>query len=398
MNTGRLFIVPVINCMGPVTDPRHSDLLNSWDDVDRCMSKVLEEKYRERYLDSAGKGAVFNFFFISWSGFKTNPVHRDFGYFNVFDHYRNMFGAKMEAYGDGFYWMYNHPDESGVGNVWGLEWLQNTHYWNILNRLIIERGYFPAVAYVPTEKNDTSHWLEDWFPFGVGNRNCSELNLMAKQPGGQISGEVIDWQSAPDDWGEYHPSYESYQKAGNMKRTIFRMLDVKSILYELSPAEIEKGFKRCLTGKNTAILAFEHDFRDRAETIMERLIEPAHRLGKMYPNVRWEFANVVNAARGVLGYADISRPEFSLSRFGDSLRIRSSEPLFGPEPYVAVKDLASENSQHVPAARIGENIWEIKNAQVSPSCVIGIAANDPFGNVGVKRYSIQDDRIVESGP
>jgi hypothetical protein len=308
-----------------------------------------------------------------------------------------MFGAKMEAYGDGFYWMYNHPDESGVGNVWGLDWLQNTHYWNILNRLIIERGYFPAVAYVPTEKNDTSHWLEDWFPFGVGNRNCSELNLMAKQPGGQISGEVIDWQSAPDDWGEYHPSYESYQKAGNMKRTIFRMLDVKSILYELSPAEIEKGFKRCLTGKNTAILAFEHDFRDRAETIMERLIEPAHRLGKMYPNVRWEFANVVNAARGVLGYADISRPEFSLSRFGDSLRIRSSEPLFGPEPYVAVKDLASENSQHVPAARIGENIWEIKNAQVSPSCVIGIAANDPFGNVGVKRYSIQGDRIVESG-
>jgi len=396
--TGTLFVAPVINAMGPVTDPKHNDLLNTWHDVDHCVSKLFQKDYRERYSDSSGHGAAFSFFFISWSGFNSNPVHRDFGYFSIYDHYKRVFGAQMESYGDQLYWMYNHPHESGIGNVWGLDWLQNTHSFDILNRFIIERDYFPSVVQIPTEKNDTSHWIENWFPFDVGNRNCSGLNLKAWQPGGQITGEVIDWRNAPDDWSEFHPSFESYQEPGSMKRIILRMLDIKTIVYELKEHEIEKAFKRCMNGRSTVLCAYEHDFRDRAETIMERLIEPVARLSRRYPQVDWQFANILCAAKGVLGYEDHVAPRFCGIFYGGALRIRSSKRLFGPMPYVAVKDLQTEEYRHLPVANIGENVWELDRHFLPPSCIVGIAASDPFGNVAVTKYLLERSSLQELPP
>lgn len=397
---GTLFVVPIINAMGPVTDSKHDDLLSTWDEVDRCVGKIFDPSYRSRYKDTSGHGAIFSWFFISWSGFRTNPVRRDFGYFTIYDHYRQVWGKQIRRFGDALYWMYNHPPASGVGNEWGLDWLHNTHYFNILNRYLIERSYFPAVVQVPTEKNDTSNWLENWFPFDVGNRNCRDLDLTAIEADGKITGTVIDWSQAPVDWSEYHPNFQNYRLPGTMKRIVFRMLDIKTRIYQLKEYEIEKAFQRCMMGKNTLISAYEHDFRDRAKTIMERFLEPITRLSREYPEVEWRYDNALNAAKGVLGYADDEPPVFDVEcyrdpLYGEVLRIRSSKRLFGPMPYVASKALDTESYKYHPVASIGENVWQLDRDCLPSDCIVGVAASDEYGNVGLRKYLLKGNNQLQ---
>jgi len=398
MASGRLFVVPVINTMGPVVDPRHDDLLNTWVDVDRAAERYFTDDYRYRFPDSQGRPAIFSWFFISWSGFTSNPVGRDFGWFNIYDHYRERFGAEMDRFGDGLHWMYNHPPSSGVGNEWGLDWLQNTHYLEILDRYLLDRAYFPSVVEVATERNETSHWLEQWFPFDVGNRNCRDLNLGSVEADGKKSGSVLDWSLAPDDWSEYHPSVYDYRVPGDMRRWVFRLLDLKTRIYQLRPEEIEKAFLRCKQGRDTFIAAYEHDFRDRSGAVTELLLEPVARIARDYPGVEWLYADALRAAQEVTGAGDREAPELRFEIQGSGLRVHASERLFGPMPYIATKDLADGTYRHHPADLISETTWFIRRDALPTQCLIGAAASDTSGNVGLIRAELRDDNLRGLAP
>ena len=395
MTAGRVFVVPVINTMGPVIDPRHDDLLNTWDEVDVATSKYFTNEYRTRFPDTRGRPAVFSWFFISWSGFSSNPVQRDFGWFTIFDHYRNRFGAEMQQYGDGMHWMYNHPPASGVGNEWGLDWLQNSHYFDVLDRYLLDRSYFPSVVEIPTEKNETSHWIEQWFPFDVGNRNCRDLNLGAVEADGKMTGTVLDWSVAPDDWSEYHPSANDYRAAGSMRRWIFRLLDIKTRIYQLRPEEIEKAFHRARSGRDTFLAAYEHDFRDRSGVLAELLLEPISRIACRYPDVQWLYADALAAAQEVTRVRDRVRPALRFELHGSGVRIHSSKETFGPMPYVASKAMNSESYRHHPVHRIGMLTWELPRRAVPDHCLVAAAASDAGGNVGTAHAVLNGSSLVE---
>jgi hypothetical protein len=398
---GKLYVILFENSLGPVTDSRHNDLANTWEELDKWVSKLFEPSFRSKYKDSAGNSVKISWAFVSWSGFKTNPVKRDFGWYTVYDHIVLTYGKQLKEYGDGVYWMYNHPDKSGVGNVWGLDWLHNSHYLEILNRYIIERDYFPSVVQVPTEKNDASNWLENWIPFDFSNRNVAELNLEGDQEGGQKIGDVLDWRGAPTNWREYHPSSTDYRKSGNMKRTIFRIIDVKSRFYQLTEAEVEKAFLQCMEGNDTAIAVLEHDFRDRADAIMNIYIETINKLSKKYPDVKWFYSNALEASQGVSGYTDKSPPVFSLEilhddvRNKDVIRIKSSKQLFGSMPYVVTKVEQNEEFDHHPIDNVGFCVWEIDRKKIPNECIFGVASSDTFGNVGLQKFHLNGNQIIK---
>lgn len=392
--SGTVYVVPVINTMGPVVDPRHDDLLNTWDDVDRCTARYFDPTFRNRFPDSRGGPAVFSWFFISWSGFTSNPVHRDFGWFTIFDHYRHRFGVQMERWGDELFWMYNHPPASGVGNEWGMDWLQNTHYLEVLNRYLIDRRYFPSVVEIPTERNDTSNWIEQWFPFDVGNRNCRDLNLGAVEADGKMTGTVLDWSLAPDDWSEYHPDPDDYRVPGSMQRTVFRLLDIKTRIYQLREEEIEKAFVRAEAGKDTFLAAYEHDFRDRSQAVADLLLEPVTRVASRHPGVEWRYANALEAAQRVTAKGPDAAPGFTLTLEGTDLQVAANGPLFGPMPYVAVKDLDAESYQHVPVALVGRRVWRIARGRLPEHAIVAAAAASPGGAVGTERVELHGDLVV----
>lgn len=389
MMPGTLFIVPAINAMGPVIDPKHTDLLNSWDSVNQAFRHGCSEKYRLRYLDDEKKGLKFSFFCVSWSGFKTNPVQRDLGWHTIFDNYKRFFTAEMEKWGDELYWMYNHPPASGIANEWGLDWLHNTHYLNILNHFIIDRAYFPSCIEVPTERNDTSHFLENYIPFDFSNRNSHKNNLNSINADGKRTGDVLGWNESPLDWSHYHPHPNNYEKMGNMQRTIFRIVDIQSIVHMLEKEDIELAFERCKQGHDTILCAYEHDFRDRYEVIMDRMIHPTHLLKKNYPEIQIIYKNAGDAARKILGYK--LRPaamNVNLYQHTDRLRVSTLNPIFGREPYACMYTPVENSYEHVPLVQIGYSTWQFPKFSLNHNCIIGIGLNDQNGYAHVKRWKV----------
>lgn len=374
--------------MGPVTDPKHSDLLNDWNSVNAAFKKACEDGYRFRYLDDAQQALKFSLFCVSWSGFKTNPVQRDFGWHTIFDNYQNLLQTHFPQWKDELYWMYNHPPASGVGNEWGLDWLHNTHYLNILNRMIIDRNHFPNCVEIPTERNDSSHFLEQYIPFDFSNRNSAKNNLASINADGKTSGEVLGWQQSPTDWSHYHPHPDNYQLAGNMRRSIFRIVDIQSIVHCLEDSDIEAALTRAQSGQDTILCAYEHDFRDRYEVIMQRMIEPTFRLRKKFPEVNIFFETAASAARKVLGHLlEPAELNLQLHMQNDELRLSSQQPIFG-QPYACQYKSDVDQYLHIPLVQIGKTAWQFPKLIDLKDGVIGVGINDQHGFSHVKRWKV----------
>lgn len=394
---GRLFVVTALNSMGPVIDPKHNDLLNSWKDVSQAFKKACQPEYRRRFLDDDGNALKFSFFCVSWSGFKTNPVQRDFGWHTIFDYYKTNFQHDVEKWDDAFYWMYNHPAASGIGNEWGLDWEHNTHYLDILNHFIIDRAYFPSVVQIPTERNDTSHFLENWIPFDFGNRNSQNNKLDSINADGKLTGNVLDWSKAPFDWSCYHPCHDNYQEPGTMKRSIFRIVDIKSIVHVLTKHDIEIAFQRCLNGHDTIICAYEHDFRDRYDTIMDLMIEPIFDIRKDYPTVNIFYKSALEAAQTVLSKNPQTITTLTIDTKKDRWRVKSSADLFGAGPYTCIYDNDAKTYHHVPLTLVGKNTWCFPDLPLPKNAIIGMGASDVNGNPIVSRWRYKNsDNLLES--
>lgn len=390
---GKLYIVLNIDTEGPASDPdpRYHDLLSSWAEIDMFLAKVFDNSYRRQVLDSYGQGIIFSWFMLNWTGFKTNPVNRDFGYHKVYDHYMLKWGEEIKKYGDGIYWHYHHPHSNGIGNAWSKEWNANQEYYNILNRLVIDRRFFPSVfrAGGTIETNDVSDWLELWLPFDYSNRS-NTIDWGKSDSSGYSLKDICDWSKAPRDWSWYHPSKDDYQKPGYMKRIIFRSIDLFTGVYSLQVSDIAEAFERAKRGHDTIFSVFEHDYRDRANQIYAKLLNPLKKTSKDYPSVKWQFANALEAAQSVMGLQILKGPLFDLYRdqFSNLFMIKSDKPLFSIQPYVVSKYHDNNEYKRIDVERKGQNIW-VAPINEDRSSIIGIAGSDTFGNVNVMLYKYE---------
>jgi len=395
--SGKLYVVFAIDAEGPAFDPRQPEILSTWDAVDEFLARIFSPDFRTRVTDSEGGWLIISWFIMSWTGFTTNPVRRDFGYHKIYDHYMERWGARMREYRDGVYWHYHHPAPSGVGNEWGKDWSANQEYYNILNRLIIDRGYFPAVfrAGGTIETNESSAWLERWIPFDYSNR-AGDLDW-DRQEGPHLLRELCDWSRAPADWSPYHPSPEDYQRPGNMKRVILRCPELLTNHHGLEEADIAMAFERAAAGQDTVLATFDHDYRDRAEIFVERLLEPLARVARRYPTVHWQYASALKAAQSALGYPSLKGPEFAIHGDPDkkAFVITANCPLFGPRPYVVCQYSDSGEYIYEEVQPIAKRAWLLSVDETKRARLIGIASSDTFGNVGVKLF-FWDGRHLEA--
>lgn len=384
---GTLYVVLAMDTEGPATDAQHPDLLRDWEAVDKALATLFCDRFRSRLTDTAGRPLVMSWFVLSWTGFVTNPVKRDFGYHKVLDHYRRVWGKAMERFGDGMNWHYHHPPRSGVGNEWNPDWLDNQEYHNILNRMVLDRAFFPSVfrAGGTIETNATSRWLEQWIPFDYSNRS-GELNLNKREADGRLITELFDWSRAPDDWSHYHPDLEDYQRPGAMKRVVFRSLDLQSGAHVLRQEEIEQAFERARGGQDTVFSCFDHDFRDRAEAIESLVFEGLRRASQKFPRVPWRYANALEAAQAVTGHSPGFPPKLTARLEGDTLVVESDRALFGPRPYVVLK--LGERYEHCRVEPAGEQRWVYMLSGSPPDLLLGLASTDHGGRVGVTRYRL----------
>jgi SAM-dependent methyltransferase len=318
---------------GPCADPDLPDLLPTWEAVDAAMDQLFDADFRGAVPDSHGRGLRIGWFFLTWTGFRTNPRERAFGYHAVRDHYLARWGRQLDELGDEQCWHYHHPAASGVGNEWGTVWSASDEYARILSRQLVERDWFPSCfrAGGTILTPESSRWVDAWFPADYSNR--APLTL----PG------LVDWSDGVAEWTLYHPSPERFTRPGHGRRRMARCLDLATSLHTVSEDDVDAAFARAGDGKPAILACFDHDYRDiapRVREFCELVASVARRRGG-----EWRYAAPTEAIREFLGVTPRSLVLEGVHA-GNEVRLWSSEPLFQPFPWLAVR-LADGDVVHV---------------------------------------------------
>lgn len=375
-----VYIVFCMDTEGPAVDARRTDLLDSWDRVDAAMDKLFAPEFRRRLPDSSGGGFKIGWFFLTWTGFRTNPVGRDLGYHKVRDHYLARWGDAIRAFGDEACWHYHHPAARGVGNEWGLDWSLGDEYAQIMSRQILERDWFPSCYRAGGTIMDavSSRWVDAWFPFDYSNRAPLAL------PG------LVDWSRGVAEWDVHHPSPERFDRPGAGRRRMARCLDLDTTVYRIGDTDIQEAFARAAAGQPAILSCFDHDYRDIADRVMafrERVRAAAAR----YLGVPWSYASPGEAIRQYLGRpAPPLRLEAMVDEAG--VAVWSGAPIFQSIPWLAVRTAGGE-IRHVEAdlVRLDETHWRWTPAAPADWVEAGFGASTDLGASAVVRVC-RDDR------
>jgi hypothetical protein len=353
---------------GPCDDPDKPELNATWERVDACMDKLFAPEFRERHPDPQGGLLRIGWFFLTWTGFRTNPRNRPFGYHRVRDHWLDRWGEGMVRYGDEHCWHYHHPPESGIGNEWGLDWTRFREYEQIVSRQILEREWFPACFRAGGTILDglSSRWVDAWFPFDYSNRAPRAIE------------GLIDWSAGIDRWTVYHPDPEDFRRPGAGRRRMGRSLDRRSWVHELTQEDVDAAFAQAAYGRPAILSCFDHDSRDIAAGVdgYRAMVADAAR---RHPEVPWRYAGPVEAMRNFLDVPGPSTLELEASVVDGDLFMRSSEPIFQSMPWLALR--WGDEVEHVleNIVRVDERSWRWTPPEPLEWDELGIGASTDLG-------------------
>ncbi len=366
----------------------------SWDQINEMLEEACSEEFRNKLLDSDNNGWVYNWFCLDHVGYDgDNPRKRDLGHHKVFDFYNTIYNNNKN---DNIQWHYHPLTATGNAHLCGTAYLNSNNIWEILSRKIIDRLWFPS-AFRPgfhTERPDSNWFLEQWIPFDYANQSVRDRDK------GQVDlehGRLGDWRNAPKDWIIYHPSHDNYQIVGNSRRWIARCLNLNSRIRELRSQDIEDAFIRASEGKKTLLSFTNHDWRDIRFEIDE-VREKIYKVSKKYPTIKFYFSNSIEGIRNCLNLVPKKSNlsciiEDNKNNKSKTLKVRSQYPLFGPQPYLAIKRKDGkyfwENFDFQ-----GYNYWSFTFdfQHFPPEFIdkIGIASNSPEGVVEIQVYDMQN--------
>ncbi len=374
-----------------VVDPRLLAYNDTWDGVDAMLRECMSAEYRNRERDAEGNGWVYNWFCVDHVDYDVNPRRRDIGYHNVFDHYR----AVMRETGsrrDGLHFHY-HPhnfrrEAHRSASHW---WASSDSLQQVLSRRVIDRMWFPA-AHRPafhTTRPD-SHWfLEQYVPFdfasqAVGGSGGDGQSVMHP-------GRWGDWRRAPVSWQPYHPAHDDYQVEGGCRRWIARCLNVGTRFRLLDENDVRQAFAEARDGRPVVMAFANHDHRDMRPDI-DGVRATLGRVAPEYPDVRYVFAEAVDAMRGAL-HLPAMPPcdlDLALEATGDGahvLRVATRTPTFGPQPWLAFKTTAgtyhSDNLDIELPHREWTYVLDESTFRVRALEAVGVAAANAYGTVTV---------------
>jgi hypothetical protein len=385
--SGELDLGPKTEAARAICTPHNLEYNDSWPKIDSMLDEMVSAKYRGKFPDSEGRGCVYSWFLMDHVGFDENPRHRDMGYHNIFDHYRD----KMQETGAHEHEVHFHFHPTSTyrqGHICATSYLRSPHLLEALSRRIIDRTWFPSSfrAGFYAERPD-SHWfIEQWFPFDFSNNSKAESKVESMQQdiGG---GRLGDWRRAPRDWSHYHPSHDDYQVAGNCRRTIFRALPVGTRLLLMKQSDVDGAFARAAEGKPTILGFADHDFRDMRRDI-EEVYGMVKKSAAKFPGVKWVHSGAKEAARKVLGLsASPLNFNVTLENQGPSqlLRVEAQGQVFGPQPFLAVRTLDRRYIHDNFDFQIPGKLWTYTFDQQSifPESFdrVGVGASSPDGSI-----------------
>lgn len=387
-----------------VLDPHLLNYNDTWDKIDTMLSGACSSQFRNSFPDSEGNGWIYNWFCVDHVNYEMNPRRRDIGYHNVFDHYRGF--LEKNNYPDGLHFHF-HPQP-----IVKHAHLDATHWWassdtlhQVLARRIIDRNWFPAAnrpGFHVTRPD--SHWfLEQYIPFDLANQAMDADELDLGQPD-YVKGRWGDWRRSVKSWTPYHPYHDDYQRPGSCRRWIARCLNVGTRYLLLGEKDVRQAFEEARDGKPVVMAFTDHDFRDirRDVDYVRKLIK---KVKPSYPGVDVEFCEAVTAMRKALSLPASPKCnlELSLKAVGDGahvLTVSSDEPVFGPQPFLAVKTVTKSYYHDDLDFQIPKHRWTyvFDEATLPLKAVekIGVAANNAYGITSVAVLDVATGTVHRS--
>ena len=358
--------------------PRRLAYLNNWVEVSEMVSELMSEDYRKKYKDTQNSVYKFSWFIIDVVGYKNNPRNKDIGFHHIWDKYIGL--LKNNIFDDCLGWHFHTVPVGGNALEYNSCWTNNDYHEQVLCRRIIERGSFPSIyrAGGTIERNDLSYWLEQFIPFDF---SCVSTYTREGGPGWNY-----DWRHSPKRWGFYHPDFYDYRKVGNMKRAIFRCLDVDTLHTSITIDDVLQAFEQVQNGETTILAVSGHDRRDLRPEV-EKFYGLVVDASKKFKDIKWVFSNALEAAKDTLNMSKNQPPKFTISIKQHYVEIVSDQDIFGPIPFLAIEE---ENKVFFRANPTIENsnTWVYKISRPSKTKAIGVAASNISGDVGVQVVTI----------
>jgi hypothetical protein len=350
---------------GPCDDPGNDELLKDWKKVDSAMDKLFSKEFRYKYKDSLGRNFKIGWFFLTWTGFKTNPRNRDFGYHKVRDHYKNRWGKELASYGDEECWHYHHPPKSGIGNEWSDDWSSSSEYKNIISRQIIERSWFPVCFRAGGTIMDAnlSQWVDEWFPFDYSNRAPLKFPEM-------------DWSGGIEDWQPYTPDPVNFKSKGKGKRKMARCMDLLTGTSVLNDKDILSAFEEASSNGKAIISVFDHDYRDIESRVLD-FLSKLNKINKTFKNVDLEYMSPSEAIAKYTNQLRDDNLKLELETLSNHYKISVNKDIHQKCPWLATEDEDGNFKQLEKALKIvSPRTWELPFKEIEDVKKIGIAVSN----------------------
>ncbi len=310
------------------------------EELDEMNDVVFSNSYRSRFVDDAGEKWKISWFCMDHLSYASNPRNKLTGLGEIHGYYNRRL-TENPSISDEIQFHF-HPRSIANDPIAAATSYGNS-YPELLSALafrLINFGWFPA-AFRPgfhSIRPDSHLFLEQWFPIDFSNQFHEEESSQPDLSGGRFG----DWRFAPASWRGYHPSLVDYQQPGELRRSIFRCLNLGTRHRLLSKQHVRQAFTEAVQ-LGAAVLAFtDHDFRDIRPDI-EKVNSWLDELRSDFPTAEVRFATASEVGRI---FAE-EQPEiaFSVNLEAKRLEVRleGGSP-FSHQPFLAIK--TTEDTYH----------------------------------------------------
>lgn len=400
LQQGKIDLGRNIKAIKKMLDPKLMNYKKTWADIGRMLATITDPGFRLKFPDSRGNGWIYNWFCMDHVGYTYNPRKRALGDHKIFDYYTDLL-KKNDNHFDKIFFHYHPLPYNKKAHSCATFYLNQNHIFEILAKKVIDRQWFPAVFRPGFHaiRPDSNWFLEQWIPFDYSNQATARHIDQPDISGGRFG----DWRRSPRIWGAYHPGHDDYQSVGDCRRWIFRCLNMDARLRKLTLQDVEEAFAQAdKTGR--AVISFtNHDYRDMASEI-EHIYKMVRKVSEKWLGVKFRHCDALEAARM---YLDLPTPKplgltaslFKTSNDRSDLEVSSDEHIFGPQPFLAIKDTKGnyyyDNFDFTPDRTKWRYVFDWQTFTPEQVDKIGIAAVGAQGQTEIVLCDLQGGKIVK---
>jgi len=364
----------------------------SWPQIQSMLDEAMSQEFRRQMVDDFDNGWVYSWHCVDHMGYASNPRHKDMGYGNVFRYYRQIIDETKSIH-DELNWHF-HPLSITKNPLSAA-----TSYNNAIDLItkiwcqrIVEDQWFPTTNRpgFHSERSDANLFLEQWLPFDYANQSIEEQNSGQNDT---LFGRFGDWSRAPQNWLGYHPSLHDYQSEGDLRRWIFRCLNVGTRFRNLTRKHLQEAFTDA-NEHGSAILAFaDHDYRDLRKDV-NQFRELLSEVRGHYPNVKIKFNGAHAAAMEHIKTRpnvplSPTKPAFTASVCENRLFVEmTSGELIGSQPFLALRSKSGEyyhdNFDILSVNKRWTYIFDEQTISLDSLDKIGVGAAGRYGHYHVE--------------